>query len=88
MEVPSSFPLRGHSPHLRTHCYCLSCLMMMNLQTLASLPVVQIALTWRKAQANLHQLCLEVICESFCNWNPWDHFLILLSSTSLEFQWV
>ena len=58
VEVPSSFPLRGPSPHLRTHCHCLSCSMMMNLQTLASLLVVQIALTWRKALVNPHQLSL------------------------------
>ena len=88
VEVLSSFSLGGPSPHLRTHCHCLNSLMMMNLQTLASSPVVQIALTWRKAQVNFHQLSLEVICEPFCDWNLWDHFSILLPPTSLEFQWL
>ena len=52
VEVLSSFPLRGPSLCLRTHCHCLNCLMMMNLQTLASMLVMQIALTWRKALVN------------------------------------
>ena len=43
--------------------------MMMNLQTLALSLVVQIALIWRKARLNLHELSPEVICETFCGWN-------------------
>ena len=67
-EVLSFFPLM-EPPHLRTHCHCSNCSMMMNLQTQASLFVVQIVLIWKKAQTNPPQLSLKVTCGPFCGWN-------------------
>ena len=45
----------------------LSLLKLLNddLQTLASLLVVQIVLIWKKAQMNPHQLSLEATCGPF-----------------------
>ena len=84
--VLSFFPSREPSPHLRTHCHCLNCsMMMMNLQTLASLLVMYIVSIWKKAQTNPHQLSLKVTCGPFCGWNLQNLVQVVLT---LKKAWV
>ena len=80
-EVLSFFPLM-EPHHLRTHCHCS---MMMNLQTLASLFVVQIVVVVKKVQTNPPKLSLEVTCGPFCGWNL--QHLVQVAST-LKKAWV
>ena len=60
-------------------------MMMMNLQTLASLLVVQIISIWKKAEMNLHQLSLKATCGPFHGWNLQN--LVQVVST-LKKAWV
>ena len=84
-EVPLFFPLM-ELPHPRTHCHCSNCsMMMMNIQTLASLFVVQIVLIWKKAQMNPHQLSLKVTCGPSHGWKLQNLAQVILT---LKKVWV